>query len=302
MTDRFDRMKQALSHTEVEFEEFFRLEYDRLVVRRGHLKPEEKRLGSAVPHQPKIALAEYIDYEVEAPIAVHRRLPPYGDAWLNTELSDCGEAMAINGVRTFHSEAGTPIPPFADPDAEAFYEMVGDYNPNAPLDANGNNPTDQGTDNNVLVAKWKSPGLACKADGSVHTIRESLFVDPHDENLTRLAIWEFVVCFRAYGLPASAERQQGQWTVTGDGKTGDNELGSWGYHDIALTSYGPRNVGLPTWGMPWMATWPFDRTYGVQGFVVTTPEQENLQGISPAGVNWTRLNADLAKMASGSTN
>lgn len=296
----FQRMLAAAESVEEEFEEFFRAEYDRLEAAHGPL-PDKPPLGSAVPHKPKIALTEYIAHQVEAPTAVHRKQPPYGDAWLNLQLGTCGEGMAINGVQTFHAEAGTPIPPFTDDDAEELYEIVGGYNPKAPQ-VNGENPTDQGTDNNKLVAEWKHPGISCGADGTLHTIEESLFVDPADENLTRLAMWEFVVCFRAYGLPETAQSQQGRWTVMDNAPSGATALGSWGYHDIAQTSYGPRNVGLKTWGMPWMAAWPFDSKYGVQGFVVTTPEQTNLQGISPAGIDWTKLNADLAAMRSNNGN
>lgn len=247
-------------------------------------------MGVRVIHKPVLDLREYIAHVVEAPVAVHRQLPPGDDAWLNTDLGDCGEAMTLNGVQAFDSETGRPITPFVDDDAEKWYEIVGNYVP-------GNPATDQGTDNNVLVAKWKDPGLLCSANGSVHKIVESLFVDPADENLTKLAIWEFVVNFRAYALPNTAQSQT-MWSIVGDGKTGDSAPASWGYHDIAQTSYGPKAVGLKSWGQPYAAHWGFDTHYGVQGFVVTTPEQTNLQGISPAGIDWTKLNADLGKLPS----
>lgn len=297
----FERMQQAVRSAEDYIEEFYYQEFDRLVNAGHNTLPVDLPLGSAKPHVPKLDLREYIAHEVEAPAAVHRPLPSYGDAWLNTQLGTCGEAMAINGIRAFHSEARTPVPPFGDGDAEKLYEIVGGYNPHAPL-VNGENPTDQGTDNNVLVQNWQQEGILCAADGTRHFIEDSLFVDAKDPNVVRLAIWEFVVNFRAYGLPVTAQAQQARWTVGGDGETGDAALGSWGYHDIAQTSFGPRNIGFPTWGLPWMADWDFDKTYAAQGFVVVTQEQKNLQGISPAGIDWTRLNADLAKLAPAKSN
>jgi hypothetical protein len=246
-------------------------------------------------HVPKLDLRDYLVGEQEAPERVTRTLPAFGDQWLNDQLGDCAEAMTLNGIQTFHSAAGTPIPPFRDADAEAFYELVGNYDPEAPL-VDGQNPTDQGTDNNVLVRTWQEVGVACRADASNHKIVTSVFVDPTDANLTRLGIWEFTCVFRAYGLPATAQEQQGIWSIVGDGQSGDSAPGSWGYHDICQQQYGPRRVALKTWGMPWMADWDFDRTYGVQGFVVITQEQTNLQGISPAGINWDKLGADIAKL------
>jgi hypothetical protein len=251
-------------------------------------------------HQPKLDLRSYLVGDNEAPASISRVLPPFGDAWLNDTLGDCGEAMALNGIQTFHSAAGTAIPPFANADAETLYEQVGGYDPTAPL-VDGQNPTDQGTDNNVLVAKWKNPGVSCKADGSRHQIAASLFIDPADTNLTKLAIWEFVVNFRAYALPITAETQQGQWSVEGDGQTGDSAPGSYGYHDIAQQEYDAAAIHIKTWGLPWLVDWDFDTTYEVQGFVVVTREQLSLKGVSPAGVDWTALNADIAKLPSSNS-
>lgn len=265
-----------------------------------HPVPKDAKLGSARPHKPTLDLRDYVETTVptvQAPRAVHRRLPLLGDAFLNDQLGDCGEVMAIQAFRAFHSEARTPIPPFSDADAAAFYSLVGGYDPTQ-RQADGSNPTDNGTDNNVLVAKLQDPGLHCAADDSYHKIVGSVFVDPSDVNLTRLAIWEFVVCFRAYGLPLTAQSEQGVWDLPPDLSLPEAQIGSWGYHDIPLTSYGPRAVGFPTWGLPWTARWAFDQHYATQSFVVVTQEMTNLRGISPAGINWTKLNADLAALPS----
>lgn len=253
--------------------------------------PPERQMGHRVAHTPKLDLREYLVDEpqnIEVPTSVHRKSTRGLGMLLNDSLGDCGEAMMIHGIEMFHRDAGTPVPPFADIDAQNAYSLIGGYVPGDPS-------TDQGTDNNVLVEKWKNPGITCQADNGVHTIENSVFVDPTDPQLTKLAIWEFVVCFRAYGLPETAE-QQTHWQEDDSAPPAQQEVGSWGYHDIPLTSYGPKNVGLITWGEPWMATWPFDVRYSVQGFVVVTKEQTNLQGVSPAGVDWTKLNSDIGKL------
>lgn len=260
-----------------------------------HPVPKGAKLGSASPHRPLLDLRNYVEQRVQLPPSVHRRLPLLGDAFLNDAIGDCGEVMAIQAFRAFHSEARTPIPNFVGEDASDFYTLVGGYDPSQ-IQPDGSNPTDNGTDNDVLVEKLKSPGLHCAADDSYHKIEASVFVDPSDPYLTKVAIWEFVVCFRAYGLPLTAQAAQGKWQMPTDLSLPESKPGSWGYHDIPLTSYGPHAVGFPTWGLPWVALWDFDTTFATQSFVVVTKEMKTLQGVSPAGINWTKLNADLAAL------
>lgn len=277
----FERMRTHLSNdlAEVEFER----EYGALT-----RLPKKRRMGHRVAHKPRLALADFVAPDgLQVPNAVHRKPNTGLGMLLNDTLGDCGPAMAIHGNEMFHRDAGTPVPPWADIDAEVFYEEEGGY-------VHGRPETDQGSDNNVLVAHWKNPGILCKADGTRHKIVESLFVEP-TEQMTKLAIWEFVVCFRAYGLPITAENQT-HWKVVGEGTRADAQVGSWGYHDVPLTSYGPWNVGLITWAERMMATWAFDRKYAVQSFVVVTEEQLNLKGVSPAGVDWTALNAAIESL------
>lgn len=284
-THPFERMRAHAANelAEVEFER----EYGRAT------RPTDRRFGHRIAHKPQLNLADFKTGSAQPPAAVHRKSTAGLGTLMNDTLGDCGPAMAIHGNGMFHRDAGTPVPAWGDQDAEVFYEEEGGYNPDAPL-VDGVNPTDQGSDNNVLVGHWQDPGILCHADGTRHKIAASLFVEPTEE-MTKLAIWEFVVCFRAYGLPVTAENQT-HWTVVDDGNPADSEVGSLGYHDIPLCSYGPWNVGLITWGQPWMASWEFDKRYAVQSFVVVTEEQLNLQGVSPAGIDWTALNAAIKSL------
>lgn len=283
------RLKAAVDRVEDTFEKVF---YD------DH--PEPDRTDYPMRQQPRLhvptlALKDFLASGAYPPPAVARTQPGY--AWgmlLNDRLGDCGEAMSIHGDEAFHLDAGTPVPPYTDADAEAWYEIVGNYNPNAPL-VNGVNPTDQGTDNDVLVQKWKNPGLLCKATGQYSKIVASLFIDPADKLVTQIGIWEFIAVFRATGLPITAQTQP-VWRVSDDSLQGPAAVASWGYHDTPHIAYNRRGPITITWGAEKQETWDFDATYGVGGFVVVTEDQLNNEGVSPTGVNWTQLNAALADL------
>lgn len=260
--------------------------------------PDHVKLGHAGIHKPRLNLADYVAADVKPPPAVHRSHlgnPYLRDPLGNTDWGDCGEAMTLHGIEAFHLDAGTPVPVFVTDDALGLYSAVGKFDPTK--GPPGNNPTDNGTDNSVLFPYWENDGVKCAADGSTHKIAGSLFVDPADQRLSKIAIWEFVVLFRAIALPITAQGQ-GRWQLTDPSLKGDAAPGSWGYHDIPYFSFDAHSLRNDSWGVEMLVDWSFDGAYAAQGIVVVTQEQLNLRGQSPAGVNWTKLNADLAAMAS----
>jgi hypothetical protein len=245
-------------------------------------------------HTPTLDLANYVEVPVDLPAAVDRS--NIGNALLANPLGndywgDCGDAMTVHGFGAYHLDAGTPVPPFDKQDALNLYSDVSGFRESA--GPPGKNPTDVGTDNEKLAAYVTKHGLVCAADGSVHKWAGTLGLDPTNDYLSRLAIWEFVVLFRSVALPISAQTQS-TWAVVGDGKTGNSKPGGWGYHDIPYLSYDPLRYRNDSWGIEMLVDVSFDNAYAVGGFVGITQEMTNLQGVSPAGVNWTKLNADLA--------
>lgn len=243
-------------------------------------------------HVPTLNLADYVASSAEPPPAVHRS--NVGFNWgvlMNDQLGDCGPAMAIHADEAFHLDAGTPVPPYADIDAVTFYEEEAGYVP-------GNPATDGGSNNNTLAQRWTNPGILCKATGQRSQIAASIFIDPKDPRLTRIGIWEFIAVFRAIGLPTSAQSQHSYWQVTDKTLTGAAALGSWGYHDIPILSYDDAHQRDISWGIEMLVDWDFDTSYGVGGFVVVTKDQLNNKGVSPSGVDWSALNADIQKLPS----
>lgn len=262
--------------------------------------PPHVELGQRGVHHPTLDLREYVvsghPTLENPPPAVHRSNLgfPFG-MLMNDHLGCCGPAMVIHGIEAFHLDAQTPVPPFGDQDCERLYERAGGYDPSQ-TQPDGSNPTDRGVDNTDLVKCWEE-GVTCQRDNSSHQAVATIFVDPKDLNLNKLAIWEFVVLFRAVALPVTAQGQS-WWKVTDPSLQGDAAPGSWGGHDIPYLSYDAHGVRNVTWGEELLVDWDFDAAYAMQGFVVVTREQLNLQGVSPAGVDWTKLNQDIAKLPS----
>jgi hypothetical protein len=248
-----------------------------------------RELGHAGTHTPKLALSDYLIAGAHAPAGVHRGLfTGYTDVLANDTLGDCGEAMTIHGIEGMHHAAGSAIPPFDAQDAIDLYELVGGYIPGDPS-------TDQGTDNTVLVNDWQRSGVECAADGLVHTIAGSVSVDATNDVECQIAVYEFAALFCAWNMPVTAQGQT-TWAVVGDGKTGDSAPGSWGGHDTVALAYTGATLDINTWGEWTPVEQAFRLAYQMGFFAVVSTDMLNRSGVSPSGLDWTALTADLQKL------
>jgi hypothetical protein len=124
------------------------------------------------------------------------------------------------------------------------------------------------------------------------TIAATVAVDPSNLTECRIAIDEFAELHVAIALPNTA-RGQTEWTVVGDGRTGDSAPGSWGAQGILYREYDPDTFKGVTWGAQLLVTVPFHRAYARDAHVVITTEMLHRQGIGPSGVAWDELIADI---------
>ena len=237
-------------------------------------------------HRPTLKLADYIHPELATPpAAVSRPHPGFNWGMLaNDKIGDCVIAMMLHSIEDFHLDAQTPVPQFTDQDAISIYSAITGYDPKDPN-------SDHGTDENAAMRYWEHPGLKT-SDGKTHTIVASVAVDPSNLNECRIAIDEFVDLQIAIALPVSAQGQH-EWTVVGDGRTGDSAPGSWGGHGIPYREYDAETFKCITWGAELLMTVPFHQDYAQEAHVVVTEEMLSKQGIGPSGVNWDELVADI---------
>ena len=237
-------------------------------------------------HKPALRLADYIHAELANPPAAISRPHP-GFQWgmlANDEIGDCVIAMMLHSIEDFHLDAATPPPAFTDADAIRIYSAITGYNPKDPS-------SDQGTDESAAMRYWEHPGLKTTGDGT-HTIVATVAVDASNLNECRIAIDEFVDLQIGIALPISAQGQK-EWTVVGDGKTGDSAPGSWGGHGIPYREYDADTFKCVTWGAELLLTVPFHQDYAQEAHVVVTQEMLNRQGVGPSGVAWDELIADI---------
>jgi len=250
--------------------------------------PASPKLGLILDgtHKPALKLSKYIHPDLANPPAAVSRPHP-GFQWgmlANDSLGDCVIAMMLHSIEDFHLDAGTPVPAFTDADAISVYSAITGYNPDDPS-------TDQGTNERTAMLYWEKHGLHT-SDGLPHQIVATVAVDPSDLNECRIAIDEFVDLQIGIALPLTAQGQT-EWTVVGNGRTGNSAPGSWGGHGIPYREYDADTFKCVTWGQELLLTVPFHQDYAQEAHVVVTREMLNKQGIGPSGVAWDDLIADI---------
>ncbi len=235
-------------------------------------------------HHPAMKLSNYL-VEPKAPPVVSRPHPDFSWGMLaNDKMGDCVCAMMLHSIEDFHLDAGTTVPGFIDDDAILLYEKIGGYSPADPS-------SDVGCDEGVAMSTWEA-GLPQTSDGVSHQIVGTVAVNPLNLDECRVAINEFVCLQLGVALPATAQGTK-EWTVVGDGKTGDSAPGSWGGHGIPAREYDADTFKVVTWGAELLMTVPFWQAYVLEAHVVIAKEMLSNTGVSPCGVDWDALLLDM---------
>lgn len=176
---------------------------------------------------------------------------------LNDRLGDCYEAAFLHALQTLTGY--TPV----DADALALYEQVTGYDPHR-TDANGNNPTDQGTYGRQLFDWARREGLI-----------SSYAAVPANRAAVKAAIagHKHVLC--EWALPIGAEREGDVWTMPRTGRA----AGSWGGHATVEVGYTTRRNRNVTWGECGTVTPAFEDAYLQAAWVVEVAPGTNVAAI-----------------------
>lgn len=239
-----------------------------------------------------LRLADYLDEAVVLPQVPEvfqltpqtiRGWPMYG----NNQYGDCTCAAAGHMVEVWTAASGAEHDPIDD-EVLAMYWATGTP-PNQPCPPGG--PTDDGRVEIEVLNYWRQTGLG------VHKIGAYVAVDPSNHDHLRIALYLFGGLYTGIALPRTAQGQS-EWSVVGDGKTGDAQPGSWGGHAVPYLPYWDGQViPLVTWGGVLQATVGFHDAYCDEAYAVVSPEFLNQQGQTPQGLDVDALNADLAAIA-----
>jgi len=205
--------------------------------------------------------------------------PGYGGA------GDCVFAGGDHETMLWTLEGGSPAK-FTGTNAIADYSAVTGYDPTAPLDADGNNPTDQGTNTRDALSYRQKTGLI-DAAGQRHQI--GAYVALELGNLDQLL--EALYLFGAVGIgirfPDSAMDQFNAgkpWSVVPGPMPTEG-------HYIPLVAY-RSHLECVTWGRIQQMTTQFYKTYCDEAWAILSPEMLN-SGKSLDGFNLPQLEADL---------
>jgi hypothetical protein len=255
------------------------------------------RLGRKRPvaRGPRLSLANYLlkslpdppattDYRTNAPTSL-------GDIYLNDQLGDCVIAGGahIRGVTS--GGAGAEVD-FTDAQIVTMYSAIGGYDPNAPLNPDGSNPTDNGCDEQTALNYWCETGYV---DGM--KLAGWLKVDASDPREYRAALWLFENLFFGIELPDAwinpAPSESGfTWDVAG---AADPHNG----HCVVGVGYTAGGIIIDTWGMTGLLTDKAIQTYcsqtnGGELYVLLSPDMIDIAtGKAPNGFNWGQLVRDF---------
>jgi hypothetical protein len=122
----------------------------------------------------------------------------------NDQVGDCVVAGGGHETMLWTAMGGNPAI-FTTESVLSDYSAITGYDPNQ-IDANGNNPTDQGTDMRE-AAKYRQQTGLIDAQGNRHKIGAFLFIDPQNYDQFLEAVWLFGAVGMGINVPQSAQDQ-----------------------------------------------------------------------------------------------
>jgi hypothetical protein len=195
----------------------------------------------------------------------------------NDVHGDCTAAAAYHLIQTWLNNNSIDFSPTTE-QALALYAATSDY----PKE-------DDGAVESQVLHYWSTVGVPTSFNADVVTFASLV---PANLDELRLAIENFGGCYIGVALPLSAQTQS-EWDVPAAGLTGVGEPGSWGGHAIPLVAYDETSFTCVTWGRLIKITPAFLRAYCDEAYAVISRNWLADSGISPPGLNWDGLLADL---------
>ena len=209
----------------------------------------------------------------------------------NDQIGDCGPVAALHALKLWAAETGRSIN-ITDAAAIRNYHLITGYDPTQ-TDADGNNPTDQGTDLRELLEYWRTTGLI-DDDGNRHTIAGSVGLRLGDHLLDEIKAAVYLYDGLLVGINCPAQYQDlfqhGQpWGAVEN----PNYEGG---HAIVL-------VGKPDAGHD-AVTWAGLVDFLPEGIMQNVDEAWAVishdriadSGTDANGFNWSQLTADLPQL------
>ena len=205
---------------------------------------------------------------------------------LNDKLGICTWAAGVHLIQGFtaNSDRGEIILP--DEAAVQAYSQVGGYDPNAKLDADGQNPTDGGCIVLDVLKYWRRTGIGG------HKIAGFVTVNAQNLAHVQAACEFFGGTYSGVGLPITAQTQD-LWDVPAAGLSGEGAPYSWGGHCIWVPAYD----ACITWGQRKQFTPAFASAYIDERHAIVTMDFINqVTAASPDGLKFQQLQDDIQQI------
>jgi hypothetical protein len=249
--------------------------------------------GPAKRDARTLRLGNYLDLEVLPPppleIRYYENMHGQWPMLRNNQLSDCTICGPLHGFQLINVLCGRTFTPTDEMAVQGYIDFCG-YNPSAPLDEYGNNPTDQGGIMLDVLKQFQKVGI----DG--HKIGAFVSIDMDNDWQVKKAIELFSCVIVGAGLPLIAQRQD-VWTPV---RGYQGEPWGWGGHCFLYTGYfyeHHRHIYMgATWDEDKRLTFGFDHKYTDEGYAIVTTEQLNEAGQSITGLKMEELVRDLERV------
>lgn len=209
---------------------------------------------------------------------------------MNDTIGDCVPAAAANIIEEATWDIGQPTV-ITDSAVEKAYSDVGGYDPTAPLDKNGDNPTDQGLVALDFLRYWRDTGIEDSA-GGVHKILGWLSMEPGNIIQAKQALTLTGSIFIGQALPITVRHQTTIWDVVTPAGP-DTKPGSLGGHMTMGTGYDAQYGSFRTWAEEIWWTWRWYVEYVDEVYAIWNPDWVDLSGKNPWGQSMAAMEAAM---------
>jgi hypothetical protein len=209
----------------------------------------------------------------------------------NDQVGDCAEAGAMHFIQTETANSGNPLHGTLAQTLALYSKLTG-YDPNATLNPDGSNPTDQGTDLLTLLQYWKGTGIEVtdsKGNTVIHKIDGYAALDTTSIAQMRYASDIFGGLYLGIQCPDSAMRDTSNWIWNPNSKPE-------GGHCVNGTGQGGDGGHVQSWGLNIPFTWEFALHTLDESYAIVTPFWINQQGKTPSGLNLDGLLSAFQKL------
>jgi hypothetical protein len=220
-----------------------------------------------------------------------QELPANGDPLGNDVHSDCVQAAELNTIYIRRAVTFGDVRRPTQAQALALYSRQSGYDPAVP-------GSDTGTISSDADADWATRGI--ESDPQTLDIVSWVSIDPANMAHVRTAIWLFGPVQLDLALPAALQGDPfAPWALP---PAGINALGwkpgSLGGHRVCLGAYDEVGFTARSWGWDISVSEGFVGAYALQIVATVSRSWLDSRGLSPAGLDWAALEADLAGIAS----